>query len=130
MKRLSARMLTTPVPNCSPDWTSWRDSGKRTGSFISKSSFLVLGAATSGYRHQTRLHLTPLRDMSQSILTTSSRAILNLGEDWDFAQDRGMPSSAIPQLQGSGGCVSGARAHLNIQMQFLDLFSSLTQMEL
>ena len=65
MKRLSTRMLTTPVPNCSPDWTNLRHSGERTGSFISRSSFLVLGAATSGYRHQTPLHLTPLRDTRQ-----------------------------------------------------------------
>ena len=119
MKRLSTRTLMTPVPNSSLDWTSWRDSGERTGSFISRSSFLVLGAATSGYRHQTRLHLTPLRDMSQSILTTRSRAVIELGEDLDFAQDKTMPSSVTLQLQGTGGCVLGVGKHTNILIQFL-----------
>ena len=41
-----------------------------------------------------------------------------------------MPSSATPQLQGSGGCVSGARARLEFLIEFLDRFSSLKQVEL
>ena len=121
MKRLSTRMLTSPVPNCSPDWTSWRDSGERTGSFISRSSILFWGAGTSGYRHQTQLHLTPLKDMNQSILNTRSRAIKKLGEDWDCAQETITPSSATPQRQGTGGCVLGVGKHTNILIQFLVL---------
>ena len=65
MKRLSTRMLTTPVLNCSPDWTNLRHSGEKTESFISRSFILFLGSVTSGYRRQTPLHLTPLKDISQ-----------------------------------------------------------------
>ena len=65
MKRLSTRMLTTRVPNCSLYWTNSRNSGERTESFISRSFILFWGAVTNGYRRQIRLHLTPLRDMRQ-----------------------------------------------------------------
>ena len=87
MKRHSARMLMTRFPYCSQDWTSLRHSGERTGSFISRSSILYLGAVTSGYRRQTPLHLTTLKDIGQYILITSSRVIRGLGEDLDFAID-------------------------------------------
>ena len=126
MKRPSARMLTTPVPNCSPDWNSWRDSGERTGCFISRSIILFWGAVTIGFRHQTQLHQAPLKDISQYIWITSSEVVVNLGEDSDFATRR-RPSSVTPQLQIVGGCVLVVRVHTKIQIQFLDLGKRLQQ---